>query len=171
MARYYYSITSSKPLKEEKSVNGHKTVKIKGVTAIIENGNDIHSHNNIKDGKKDIIANILMTLALADLLLFVVLILIADFAGIGTEKLSLFTSDYIASAGLLATVYSFPRVRKFIGKKVFHFGEYGNKLYIWILVLILSVVIAAILHALGLTARLANTISTMCVIITLKNMQ
>ena len=38
MARYYYAITSTKRLQEEKSVNGYKTVKIKGVTKIEENG-------------------------------------------------------------------------------------------------------------------------------------
>lgn len=171
MARYYYGITSAKPLREEKSVNGHKTVKIKGVIAIIENGNDIHSHNNIKNGRKDIIANILFTFAIVALLLFAVLMLIADFAGIGTEKLSLFTSDYVASAGLLATMYSFPRVRKFIGEKVFYFGEYGNKLYIWIIVFILSAFIAIMLYILALTSKFANIISAVCVIFTLKNIQ
>ena len=49
MARFYYNITSSKPIKVEKDVNGHKTVKIKGVTDIIENGQDLNSYKGIQN--------------------------------------------------------------------------------------------------------------------------
>ena len=171
MARYYYCITSAKPLKVEKDVNKHRTVRIKGVTEIIESGNNTDSYSNIKAGKRDIITNILMTFALADLILFILVLLVADFFDITIDNLSMFTSNYIASAGMLSTVYSFPRVRRFIGKKVFLWGEYGNKLYIWVSVLILSVGISAALYSLGLTDSLANTISMMCVVISLKNMQ
>lgn len=171
MARYYYNITSTKPLTVEKNKNNHRNIRIKGVTEIVENGNKVDSDNDIKKGKIDVIINVLLTLAFIDLLLFVAVILVADIAHIATDNLSHFTSNYIAGAGLLATLYSFPRVRKFVGKMVFRFGEYGNKIYVWIFVIIISAAIAIVLHMVGLSARLANTISAMCVIITLKNMR
>lgn len=170
MARFYYNITSSKPIKVEKDVNGHKTVKIKGVTEVRENGQDINSYKDIQYGKRDWVFNILMIAAVVDLAALVALMLFANLIDIDTEIFSL-TSDYIASAGMLATAYSFPRIRKFVGEKVFRFGKLGNKLYVTIWVLIISFIVAAILFTLGLTSKFANIISTVCLIIALKNMQ
>ena len=170
MARFYYNITSSKTIKVEKDVNGHKTVKIKGVTDIIENGQDINSYKGIQNGKKDWVFNILIIAAVIDLAALVVLMLFANLMDTNNKIFSL-TSDYVASAGMLAPAYSFPRIRKLIGEKVFRFGKLGNKLYVTIWILIISFIVAAILFALGLTSKFANIISIVCLIIALKNMQ
>lgn len=170
MARYYYAITSTKRLQEEKSVNGYKTVKIKGVTKIEENGNDVHSYNNITNGRKDFVFNILMTAAIVDLSAMILLMLVAEYLNIDMRLVSL-TTDYIAGTGFFATVYSFPRIRKFIGEKIFLHGKLGNKLIVSFFVLAIPFFISVMLYYIGLTSKFANIISAVCIIISLKNMQ
>lgn len=170
MARYYYAITSTKRLQEEKSVNGYKTVKIKGVTKIEENGNDVHSYNNITNGRKDFVFNFLMIAAIIDLSALILLMLVADYLNIDMRLVSL-TSDYIAGAGVLATVYSFPKIRKYISEKIFLHGKLGNKLIVSFFVLAIPFFIAVMLYYIGLTSKFANILSAVCVIISLKNMQ
>lgn len=47
MASYQYKITAEKPLIEEQSTNGYKTVKIRRVTDINEEQVIVNSSNNI----------------------------------------------------------------------------------------------------------------------------
>ena len=170
MARYQYTIISHKRLKVERNVGEYKTIRIKGVTEIREDEENVQLHYDIRKGKKDVVFNTLLWVALFDLICLMVLMLVADFASINIP-IAVITTDCVASASLLATIYSFPRMRKFLGEKVFAFGEVGNKLCIRVLIIILSLMMGVLLHTIGITAKLANVISAVCVIVALQNMQ
>jgi len=170
MASYQYKITAEKPLIEEQSTNGYKTVKIRRVTDINEEQVIVNSSNNISKDKENIILNFLMKAACVDLIILLLLMIVANLIKIETGIFAL-TSDYIASLGLLATVYSFPKIKKYIDLKVYCVGETENKYSIKIMILTVSIIVAILLYKFGVTNKFANIISFLSIVITLKNLQ
>lgn len=111
-----------------------------------------------------------MKAACVDLIILLLLMIVANLIKIETGIFAL-TSDYIASLGLLATVYSFPKIKKYIDLKVYCVGETENKYSIKIIILTVSIIVAILLYKFGVTNKFANIISFLSIVITLKNLQ
>lgn len=171
MARYHYIITAKKRLKEETESDGTKTVKIKEVTEIVENGKVKYDPDSIDNGQEKGIDNFLLFVAASVLLIVAILMAIArDIYGLENNIFKL-TSDYVASVGILSMLLSMAPIKEFIGRKLFCFGKIGNKLCVCIMTLVVAFIIPIFLLRFGLTEKLSNSIGILCFVVTIINLK
>lgn len=167
MSSWHYYIKSKSRIRITDKKDNKKYVSIDNVVSVKENERMIID-NEFNQGKSHYILNslFLVTIIITGLL-FILLVIGNDFLNL-EDNVYMLINDMVAFTSVIIVLASIESFR-FNLNKYLKFGTFGNKLYISICFLLISLLGGFLLYKLNISGRLANTFSLMCFAISCKN--
>ena len=165
MSSWHYYIESKSRMKITAEKGPKKDIEIKDVVEFTENR---HKTNSLAKGKEDPIFDGLMIIGLIGRVILFGSIIIGNDVLKLQNKLYSLASDMVAISGLILTIISFNSVRVKIDKYM-RFGRIGNRIFILLFILLITIYFASPLPNFNLENKFANIIGFLCFFISLNN--
>lgn len=168
MAKWHYTITAKTRANIVEESRTTQKVSISGATEIIENKEGLFPKYDLNCGKTSVFLNIMLMILCAGTIILVAAIVVEKDIFLNPSAEYRIASDMIATSGLFLTVISFPSIKLKL-MRILKFGKLGNHLCLIFCSFGIPVLAAAGLFLIGISERIANLISLVCIFVSIWN--